>query len=59
MTSITEHTKGNWHLLARKKTDLQTVHGSGTEKKYEDWKRSKTRMPFVTDSIQLVQRVPY
>jgi hypothetical protein len=27
-TSITEHTKGNWYLLARKKIDRQTVHGS-------------------------------
>lgn len=28
MRSITEHTKGNWYLVARKKTDRQTVHGS-------------------------------
>jgi len=29
--------------------------GPSTDKKYEDWKRSSTRMLFVTHSVELVQ----
>jgi hypothetical protein len=33
--------------------------GQRGEETCEDWKKSQTSMPFVTDSIQLVQRIPY
>jgi hypothetical protein len=54
-------------ILARKKIDQHIARGTGCwsttgprgYEKCEYWKRSKTRLLFVTDSVQLIQRVPY
>jgi len=61
--------KANGYGLARRKNDQRPADGSEFKikigmrweggKKCEEWKRSQTRTLFVTDSIQLIRRVPH
>ena len=59
--------KVNWYRLTRKKIDQKIVHESECysvmrprgDKICEVWKRSETRLVYVTNYIQIVQQKPY